>query len=230
MKIAQTLLINWIYILCFLGGFVNSVSIAKFSYTVSHFTGSISRMAIDIATDSVEIMSFKLFLIILAFVCGAALAGYVIDGRDFNLKRRYGYVFLVLGTFLLFLDFFAINNFIFFYYLPFLMGVQNGLFITYKGVVLRTTHVTGSITDAGVFLGHFLKGRIDEIWKLKLCSFMVLFFFLGGYAGIKLYVLYHKFVFVLLGISYIIVAHIYFLLRHRHLNHLSLREEESPFK
>ena len=40
-----------------------------------------------------------------------------------------------------------------------MIGVENGLFVSYKGVVVRTSHITGSLTDAGVYIGHYLKGK-----------------------------------------------------------------------
>lgn len=229
MKIAQTLLINWICLLCLMGGFINTVSFLKYSFTISHFTGNATRIAIDIANHDMSI-ALKLFLIILAFTVGATLAGYILDGRDFNLKKRYGYIFLILGSFLLFLYCFARNSELFFYYLPFMMGVQNGLFITYKGVVLRTSHITGTITDAGVYLGHILKGRFDELWKLRLCFSLVIMFLLGGYIGIKLFMALKDEVFIIIAFNYIIIAAIYFNFRERHLKILALKEHESPFK
>lgn len=215
--------------LCFFGGFINTASIVKYSYTVSHFTGHISKAAINIGNGNfLEV--FKIFSIILSFVIGSTISGYLVDGREFNLKRRYGYSMLILGIGLLFLYLVAKNSYLFFYYLPFMVGVQNGLFISYKGVVVRTSHISGSITDAGVYLGHCLKGKKEDKWKVYFCIYTVFFFLLGSFFGIELYFLLKDLVFVVAGIGYIIVALIYFSLRHRYRHVLHLTDEHYHFQ
>ena len=54
-----------------------------------------------------------------------------------------------------------LHLFLFFY-----MGVLNGMFIFYKDVVVRTTHVTGYLTDAGFELGAALRGGSGHGWKI----------------------------------------------------------------
>ncbi|WP_410207576.1 YoaK family protein [Fusobacterium sp.] len=229
MKVTQTLLLNWIYMLCFFGGFINTVSVVKYSYTISHFTGNTSKVAINIASGNImEVL--KLIFIMVSFMIGATISGYMVEGREFNLKRRYGYSFVALGLGLLILYSIARNSWIFFYYLPFMMGVQNGLFISYKGVVVRTSHVSGSVTDAGVYLGHCLRGKSDDRWKGFFCFYMVLAFLLGGFFGVESYVWLKSKVFILVGFGYIFIAGVYFFLRHRCRSVLCLEEERSPFK
>lgn len=230
MKHKDTLILNWIYILCFLGGFLNTITAIKYASVVSHFTGSLATMAIEIANRKLELVGIKFFLVIISFVFGSALAGYVIDRRDFDIHHRYGDIFLILGSFLVFLYFYSPNSLILYYYLPFMMGMQNGIFSTYKGVVLRTTRVTGNITDAGVYLGHALKGEKEALWKLKLSVMMVVYFFIGGYAGIELYFLYENKVFLILGLSYVVTAYIYFFYRKKNLMYLASHENDIPFK
>lgn len=229
MKVTQTLLLYWVYTLCFLGGFINTVSVVKYSYTISHFTGNVSKTAINIASGNfIEV--FKILFIIVCFVVGAAISGYIIEGREFNLKRRYGYCILVLGLGLLFLHLVAGDSWMFFYYLPFMMGVQNGLFICYKGVVVRTSHVSGSVTDAGVYLGHWLRGKKEEKWKGLFCFFMVLSFLVGGFFGVETFIWMKENVFIVASLGYFFVAGMYLYLRHRYRNVLCLSEECYPFK
>ena len=229
MKVTQTLLLNWIYMLSFFGGFINTVSVVKYSYTISHFTGNTSKIAINIANGNIaEVL--KLIFIMVSFMIGATISGYMVDGREFNLKRRYGYSFVALGIGLLILYSIARNTWVFFYYLPFMMGVQNGLFISYKGVVVRTSHVSGSVTDAGVYLGHCLRGKKEEHWKGLFCFYMVLAFLIGGFFGVELYVILKSKVFVLAAFGYMFIAGVYFFLRHRCIKVACWQEEVSPFK
>lgn len=111
-----------------------------------------------------------------------------------------------------------------------MIGVQNGLFISYKGVVVRTSHVSGSLTDAGVYLGHCLKGKKEDKWKVYFCIFTVLIFLLGSFFGIEFYFLLQDRVFIVAGVGYIIIACIYFSLRHRYRHVLHLTDEHYHFQ
>lgn len=53
----------------------------------------------------------------------------------------------------------------------------------YSGNAVRTTHLTGASTDMGIALGHILKGRYDEWWKVQLHGVAVVGFFIGGVLG-----------------------------------------------
>lgn len=229
MRVLHNLLLNWIYMLCFLGGLINTVSIVKYSYTVSHFTGHISKAAINLGQGNI-LEVFKIFTIVVAFIFGSTISGYLVDGREFNLKRRYGYSMFILGSGLLFFYVIAKDTWIFFYYLPFMIGVQNGLFISYKGVVVRTSHISGSLTDTGVFIGHCLKGKKQDKWKVYFCIFTVLIFLLGSFFGIEFYYILNDRVFILAGVLYIGVAFIYFYLRHRYRHVLHLTDEHYHFQ
>ncbi len=58
-----------------------------------------------------------------------------------------------------------------------MIGVENGLFISYKGVVVRTSHITGSLTDMGVYIGHCIKKEKLKI-SGKYFSVYLLFYLL----------------------------------------------------
>lgn len=47
-------------------------------------------------------------------------------------------------------------------------GLQNSLTSKYSGNAVRTTHLTGASTDMGIAVGHILKGRKEELWKVKM--------------------------------------------------------------
>lgn len=216
MKVTQRLLLNWIYMLCFLGGFINVVSVVKYSYTISHFTGNVSKTAIKIASGHfLDVVTMVLIMVF--FMLGSTVSGILVEGREFNLKKRYGYSMFLLGIGLLLVYFLAGNTIIFFYYLPFMLGVQNGLFISYDGVVIRTTHISGCVTDAGVYLGHYLKGKTEDKWKGIFCLFMIGAFFIGGLFGASLYFILYDKVFIVIGICYLGISAVYFYLRQRHL-------------
>ena len=62
-------------------------------------------------------------------------------------------------------------------------GVQNAMASSYYGLVIRTTHMTGIITDVGVMLGHWLRHRRIQVWKLMLLVTILAGFASGGVAG-----------------------------------------------
>ena len=54
---------------------------------------------------------------------------------------------------------------------------------TYRGLTLRTTHVTGIVTDLGALLGNRLQGRQIRRWKFGLLLCLLVAFFIGALAG-----------------------------------------------
>ena len=62
-------------------------------------------------------------------------------------------------------------------------GLQNGMATTYSGAVIRTTQVTGIVTDLGIAVGQM--ARREQIDRRRMGLHLVLFvaFFLGGVGG-----------------------------------------------
>lgn len=68
----------------------------------------------------------------------------------------------------------------------FLLSFPSRIFIVtskYSGNAVRTTHLTGASTDMGIALGHILKGRHEEWWKVQMHGIAVVGFFIGGVLG-----------------------------------------------
>jgi xanthosine utilization system XapX-like protein len=72
-------------------------------------------------------------------------------------------------------------------------GLQNGMCTTFSGAVIRTTHVTGILTDIGLILGQtvFHPRTRKHLWKLKVLVPLYVAFFLGGVIGWFAYKLLH---------------------------------------
>lgn len=68
-------------------------------------------------------------------------------------------------------------------------GLQNGMCTTFSGAVIRTTHVTGTLTDIGLILGQaiFHVRTRKHIWKLKVLVPLYGAFYLGGVIGYLFY-------------------------------------------
>jgi uncharacterized membrane protein YoaK (UPF0700 family) len=62
-------------------------------------------------------------------------------------------------------------------------GLQNGTTSSYFGLMIRTTHVTGTVTDIGVMVGHWLRHRHIERKKLIFMIGLVAAFGTGVWLG-----------------------------------------------
>lgn len=66
-------------------------------------------------------------------------------------------------------------------------GLQNAMVSNYSGAIIRTTHLTGVLTDLGVLIGHLLQGLKVDKARLKLFISILRSFILGGVAGAFFY-------------------------------------------
>jgi len=146
---------------------------------------------------------------------GCIASGYVLGEKEFNPGKRYGIMLFFIGI-VLFLNFYFIEaERIFLQILSFLCGMQNGLFITYKGMTVRMTHITGGLTDMGVYIGNYLRKKHNDVWKIKFYLLLILGFFIGGIIGSLSYVNFGRNSFLLASGGYLSSGLLYFLWRSR---------------
>ncbi|MCC7431582.1 DUF1275 domain-containing protein [bacterium] len=170
-------------ILAINAGFINSVSfLGMYHQAVSHTTGNVTRLGIELANLNKQVL--VLFFMLLSFLFGSIVSGLIISGNSLKLGRRYG-IALMVEAFFLFLSIFFLNKQNVFgeYFASVACGLQNAMATTYTGAILRTTHVTGILTDIGVLIGHFLRKIKKETWKLKLYSCLFFGFLFGSFQG-----------------------------------------------
>jgi uncharacterized membrane protein YoaK (UPF0700 family) len=69
------------------------------------------------------------------------------------------------------------------YFAAMACGLQNAMATTYSGAVIRTTHVTGIVTDLGIAVGQVV--RREQVDRRRFGLYLVLLagFFIGGIAG-----------------------------------------------
>lgn len=164
-------------------GYVNVVMLGFFSVPVSHMTGAVARLGIDIGTG--KLTDFLLIgSIVLGFLLGALASGLIIGNATLKPGRRYGIALLIEGALLALATLFALSAEVAAVPLAATaLGLQNAMASSYRGLILRTTHVTGMVTDIGVLLGYRLRGRYIKTWKLWLLLAILLAFFCGGVLG-----------------------------------------------
>jgi uncharacterized membrane protein YoaK (UPF0700 family) len=195
-----------------LAGAINAISIFGYNgTTVSHLTGLVSKVAISLSNADFSCF-WEAFRVILAFFVGAIISGFVTGERAFNLNKRYGFIILSIGILVIIPYFLSVNNGVLLFAL--IMGLQNGMIVSFKGIVVRMTHMSGNITDLGVFIGYKLRGNKNEKCITGLVPLVaILSFTIGGIIGVLLYNLMKNYVFILFSIIYIITSILYFILR-----------------
>lgn len=158
-KLILTILIH---LLTFIAGFLNGVFFIIAGMAVSHHTGTITRVALTLSQGAVaEAAAF--LLLILSFYIGACISGMLFHKSDCTFSKRYGILLLVFST-----VFFAIAVLrpplqIVLIITCVILGIQNGMFIPYDGILIRTSHFSGYLTDAGLAMGKVMRGKRQEL-------------------------------------------------------------------
>lgn len=167
-----------------IAGFVNACLLSAFQVPVSHMTGAVSRLSRDVAAVNTADVG-TVALLLLGFTAGAVVSGVVIGEAALRPGRRYGVVLMTEGAAL------ALAAVLLPRSMPagvalasFACGLQNAMASSYYGLILRTTHVTGLVTDLGVLLGQRLRGQRVPLWKPGVLGALVGGFFAGGVAGV----------------------------------------------
>jgi uncharacterized membrane protein YoaK (UPF0700 family) len=65
----------------------------------------------------------------------------------------------------------------------FACGLQNAMASNYSGAVIRTTHMTGIVTDLGITLGHLLRRAPIDRRRAGLFAVLLAGFLTGGVIG-----------------------------------------------
>ena len=166
-----------------LAGYVNSVVLGFFRTPVSHMTGAVSHLAIDLAdgraADSVASVS-----IVLGFVCGAVVSGTLVGAFKLIPNRTYGLAMMLEGVLLAVATALLIaKHRLGLPAVAMACGLQNAMTSSYCGLMIRTTHVTGTVTDIGVMIGHWIRHRNIDQAKLGFAAMVIVAFGCGGWAG-----------------------------------------------
>jgi uncharacterized membrane protein YoaK (UPF0700 family) len=162
---------------------VNAVVLGFFHTPVSHMSGAVSHLGLDLAEGRAGATGMSLG-IILGFVLGALAAGLLVGAHQPLPARRYGAALVVEGLLLAGATFWLVRRAP--AGLPLVAaacGLQNGLSSTYCGLALRTTHVTGLVTDLGLMLGQALRHRRVDTARLGVCAALFAAFGVGGGLG-----------------------------------------------
>lgn len=187
--------------LAFVAGAINAGGFVAIGQYTSHMTGVVSAITDNIALGTLWVVAGGLGALT-AFTAGSATSAILINwGRRHIRSRQYAYPIALEG--LLLLGFGGLGGaghqaqlFVAFAVplLCFIMGLQNATITKISGARMRTTHVTGMVTDIGIELGKVLYRNQDRTlpenlrvrpdrMKLSILLRVLGMFFVGGVVG-----------------------------------------------
>ena len=178
---------RWIWlgaaVLAFVAGHCNAVGLLGFEHqSVSHVTGVVSQFGVSLLADAPR--ALHLFFVIASFFAGAMLSGIIIQDSTLRLGRRYGIALLaesaLLGIAVVLLSQQRSAGDC---CVSCACGLQNAMVSTFSGAVVRTTHLTGTVTDLGILVGHKMRRMPVDGRRVGLALIVLGGFLIGTLSG-----------------------------------------------
>lgn len=187
---------------CVLAGVAGATNAGGFlavgRYT-SHMTGILSSVADNLVLAQLQLAGAGVALV-LAFLCGSMTTAWMVNWAQRRAMRSaFARPLVVEAALLLVFGVFgaSISHYSGLFVpltvllLCFIMGLQNAVITKVSNAIIRTTHVTGLLTDLGIELGKMLYINSDQFprrvvanrHKLRIHTALVLFFFGGAVLG-----------------------------------------------
>lgn len=178
------------FLLALVAGYVNAVALLGFAHqSVSHLSGTATLVGSEIVNGSGEL--FHLVGILLSFLLGSTISGFMLTGTSLKLGRFYDVLLIMEASFLLIAMYFLMHDDTTgHFFASAACGLQNALATTYSGAVVRTTHLTGIFTDLGIMFGSAFRGKPLDKRKTWLFLVIVTGFISGGSFGTLVFDLY----------------------------------------
>lgn len=191
-------------LLAFMAGAINAGGFLAVQRYTSHMTGVVSAIADDLVLGQ-GLLVLAGVGALLAFVAGAATTAILINwARRRGLHGEYALSLALEAMLLLLFGLLGANlNELIEVFMPttvlllcFIMGLQNAIVTKISQAEIRTTHMTGVITDLGIELGRLLywnrnhgadQAALEPVRanrdRLRILALILGLFFTGGIAG-----------------------------------------------
>lgn len=195
--------------LTFLAGLLNGGLLLIAGSSVSHHTGNITRLALK-SVQGTLIEALSILLLPVAFYSGACISGLLFHNRNFMLSKRYGTLLMFFSALFFMIAIIQPSVPIVLALTCGILGMQNGMFIFYKGILIRTTHFTGYLTDAGLALGMVLRGKREELQRCLFYLSGIICFCIGGFAALFIHT---AIFFYTVSCLYLLIGIFYFVFR-----------------
>lgn len=189
------------YLLAFIAGAINAGGFLAVNRYTSHMTGIVSEMA-DSAVLGASALALAGLGALLSFLLGAMCTTMLVHySRRHHMHSEYALPLLIeAGLLLVFgvvgAQLNAVNGLFVsatVMLLSFMMGLQNALITKISQADIRTTHVTGIVTDIGIELGRLLYWNAAALpdmprvlanrGRLLVLVGLLMAFFVGGMSG-----------------------------------------------
>ncbi|USQ75373.1 YoaK family protein [Ornithinimicrobium cryptoxanthini] len=185
------------YVMSFVAGAINAVGFVAVAIYTSHMTGMTASVSDHVAAGKWALI-IPPGTAIVSFIAGAASTAIMFNWmRRRDAAGRFALVLVIEALLILLFGLLANSldrvgaEVLIIAVLGYVMGLQNALITKVSGARIRTTHVTGMVTDIGIEIGKALyrnrKANVPPVHhdgaKLVLLSTMVLLFAGGGVAG-----------------------------------------------
>ena len=186
-------------VLSFVAGAANAGGFLAFGQYTSHMTGMVSAIADNLVLGQLTLVLTSVGSI-LAFLLGAMTTAWMVNwAHRCKLHGAFALPLLLEAILLLVFGLFgvAIGNISLVFipltivHLCYLMGLQNALITKISHSEIRTTHVTGLLTDLGIELGKLLYVNrlpnaprvLADRNRLRLHGLLLVSFLVGGILG-----------------------------------------------
>jgi uncharacterized membrane protein YoaK (UPF0700 family) len=172
------------FLLTFVAGSVNAVGFLGMHHqAISHMSGTVTVLSNELATGQFSLAVYAV-TVVLSFFTGSVLSAAIIRQSALKLGRRYGVALLMESVLLVAASRLLKNgDYMGDCLAAMACGLQNAMATHYSGAVIRTTHVTGIITDLGIAVGLKLRGEPIEARRAGLLLVLLAGFFTGGILG-----------------------------------------------
>ncbi|NRF71002.1 DUF1275 domain-containing protein [Aquincola sp. S2] len=188
------------YALAFVAGATNAGGFLAVHQYTSHMTGIVSSMADGVVLGSMDVV-LSGFGGLLSFVLGAMTSAMLINyARRRRLSSAYALPLLLEAVLLLCFGMAGgALQYLHAVFVPatvmllcFIMGLQNAAISKISRSEIRTTHITGTITDIGIECGRLLYWNhpatqgprvLANRRRLRLLVWLAISFFVGGLLG-----------------------------------------------
>lgn len=164
-------------------GFLNALCLVLWDRGVTHVTGLITRTSINAIHDS--LIKFLVNLLqLFCFLTGATISSFMVGAhRRFLGGYQYSPVLAAMGTILSIIALIGLRGTPASLVIAFVSGMQNAMSTFYSGAIVRTTHMTGTLTDIGIEIAKLARGMDEGWWKFQVLTCFLVCFFIGGVLG-----------------------------------------------
>jgi len=166
-------------------GMVNACTLlSSFGLASTHMTGILTQLAVEsVGAEAITPLRYVATLVLM-FIGGAAVSGAVLESSRLRFSHRYGNLLMLEAAILAFATHFLLQEqFLGIALASLAAGLQNALATQYSSAVLRTTHLTGVLTDLGVSLGRLIRGAPTAPWRVYLHLTLFVGYGLGSVFG-----------------------------------------------